>query len=217
MGDEAMRAFKFIRDPKAFEVVADETRRKMIYLLRVRDLTVSQIAEELQRTPQAIYNHIRKLLKTGMIEVAREERVDHFIEKYYRCAAEVFEFSYGRERAERYAEQHMAEALHALAQLGLSVKTDKEGISRLVGVLRRIDTIGARPDLEETIAQLEGVSFLGKQEIAKYTKFLFMTDRQFQEWLDLNQTFRQLLNSTASRPSGALPGRKKLAKKRLRR
>src|SRR5260370_21767724 len=98
-----MRAFKFIRDPKAFEVVADDTRRRMIYLLRLRDLTVSQVAEELQRTPQAIYNHIRKLLKTGMIEVAREERVDHFIEKYYRSTAEVFEFSYGRETAELYA------------------------------------------------------------------------------------------------------------------
>src|ERR1700745_587763 len=113
-----MRAFKYIRDPKAFEVVADETRRRIIYLLRARELTVSQIEEALNRTPQAIYVHIRKLVQTGMVEVAREERVGHFIETYYRSTAEVFEFSYGRERSERYAEQEVTEGLQALTKLG---------------------------------------------------------------------------------------------------
>jgi DNA-binding transcriptional ArsR family regulator len=199
----AMKAFKFIRDPKAFEIVADETRRKIIYLLRARDLTVSQIAEALQRTPQAIYTHVRKLLATGMIEVAREEKVDHFIETYYRSAAEVFEFSYGRERAERYAEQHMLEALQALAKLGLKVKVDKERVSRLVDVQRKIENIGASPELEETIAQLEGVGFLSKQEIAKYTKVLFMTEKQFREWIALQKEFRKLLKNLliTSRPN----------------
>jgi DNA-binding transcriptional ArsR family regulator len=197
-----MKAFKFIRDPRAFEIVADETRRKIIYLLRARDLTVSQIAEALQRTPQAIYTHIRKLLAAGMIEVAREERADHFIETYYRSAAEVFEFSYGREKAERYAEQHMVEALQALAKLGLTVNIDKEKVARLVEVQRRVETIGASPELEETIAQLEGVGLLSKQEIAKYTKILFMTERQFQEWIVLQKEFRKLLKSllTGGRP-----------------
>ena len=193
-----MRAFKYIRDPKAFEVVADETRRRIIYLLRARELTVSQIAEALNRTPQAIYVHIRKLVQTGMVEVAREERAGHFIETDYRSTAEVFEFSYGRERSERYAEQEVTEGLQALTKLGLRVRLDKERVSELVEVLRKIDTIGADPMLEETVAQLEGVGFMGKQKVAMYTKFLFMTDKQFKEWLNLYQRFRTLLSETVT-------------------
>ena len=75
--------------------MADDTRRRVIYLLRAKEMTVSQIASELQKTPQGIYHHIRKLLDAGMVEVAKEERVDHFIETYYRATAEVFEFIHG--------------------------------------------------------------------------------------------------------------------------
>ena len=81
-----MKAFKLIKDPNAFQLLGDETRRRIIYLLRAKEMTVSQIAGELNLTPQAIYHHIRKLRDAGMVEVAREERVDHYIETYYRAA-----------------------------------------------------------------------------------------------------------------------------------
>lgn len=90
-----MRAFKYIRDPRAFELLADETRRKIIYLLRAKEMTVSQLAADLHVTTQAVYHQIKKLLELELVEVAREERVDHFIETYYRAAAEVFEFHHG--------------------------------------------------------------------------------------------------------------------------
>ena len=90
-----MQAFKFVKDPEAWELMADDTRRRVVYLLRAKEMTVSQIAEQLQKTPQAIYHPIRKLLDKELVEVAKEERVDHFIETYYRAAAEVFEFVHG--------------------------------------------------------------------------------------------------------------------------
>src|SRR5207253_1996382 len=71
------KAFKLITDPDAFQLLGDETRRRIIYLLRAKEMTVSQIAGELNLTPQAIYHHIRKLRDAGMVEVAREQRVDH--------------------------------------------------------------------------------------------------------------------------------------------
>src|SRR2546425_4507968 len=82
-----MKAFKVIRDPEAFQLLGDETRRRVVYLLRAKEMTVSQIAAELNLTPQAIYHHIRKLKEAGIVEIAREERVDHFIETYYRASA----------------------------------------------------------------------------------------------------------------------------------
>ena len=98
-----MKAFKVIKDPEAFRLLADETRRRVIYLLRAKDMTVSQIAAELNLTPQAIYHHIRKMRDTGLVEVAREERVDHFIETYYRATAEIFNFSHGEGMPQAFA------------------------------------------------------------------------------------------------------------------
>src|SRR5713226_5202149 len=73
-----MKAFKLITDPQAFQLLGDETRRRVIYLLRAKEMTVSQIAGELNLTPQAIYHHIRKLRDAGMVEVALLARdLDH--------------------------------------------------------------------------------------------------------------------------------------------
>ena len=114
-----MRSFKVIRDPEAFQLLADETRRRIIYLLRVKEMTVAQIAEELKLTPQAIYHHIRKLKDADMVEVAREERVDHFIETYYQATAEMFNLAHGEAGSAKVMEQEVREALEALvADLG---------------------------------------------------------------------------------------------------
>ena len=86
-----MKAFKVIKGgADAFQLLADETRRRIIYLLRAKEHTVSQMAAELELTPQAIYHHIRKLRDADLVEVSREERIDHFIETYFRATAEVF-------------------------------------------------------------------------------------------------------------------------------
>src|SRR5207249_2735309 len=84
---------------------------RIIYLLRAKEMTVSQIAGELNLTPQAIYHHIRKLRDAGMVEVAREERVDHFIETYYRATAEIFNMSHGSGTSSAYHEEKAAESL----------------------------------------------------------------------------------------------------------
>ena len=119
-----MKAFQVIKDPEAIELLGDETRRRVIYLLRAREWTISQMAEELGMTPPAIYHHIKKLLAAGMVEVAKEERVENFIEIYYRATAEVFEFSYGTGKSQEYAEQRLKEALQSLDKLGINVRID---------------------------------------------------------------------------------------------
>ena len=62
---------RIIRNPEAVQLVADETRRKIIFLLRIREMNVSQIAKELNLTPQAVYHHIRRLVNCQLIEVVR--------------------------------------------------------------------------------------------------------------------------------------------------
>jgi DNA-binding transcriptional ArsR family regulator len=199
-----MKAFQVIRDPDAIELLGDETRRRVIYLLRARERTISQIAEELGMTPPAIYHHIKKLLAAGMVEVAKEERIENFIEIYYRATAEVFEFSYGTGKTDEYLEQRLKEALQSLDKLGINVSADPETISKIVAVQKELEDVGSRPELEEKASKLEGVDFIGKQEITRYAKMIAMTDQEWKQWFALNQEFRELLKKLQTRPGAPL-------------
>lgn len=190
-----MKAFKLIKDPEAFQLLADETRRKIIYLLRAKEMTVSQISAELGLTPQAIYHHIRKMRDAGMVEVAKEERIDHFIETYFRATAEMFNLSHGEGTSTAYMEQKAAETLQALSKIGLRVRTDPEVVTRLVELDKRMEQIGAKQDWSEKIASLEDVDFFVKQEVAHVGKLFTMSDKEFNEYLDLIREQRRLLRS----------------------
>ncbi len=188
-----MKAFQVIKDPDAIELLGDETRRRVIYLLRARELTISQMAEELGLTPPAIYHHIKRLLGARMVEVSKEERIENFIEIYYRATAEVFEFSYGTGKTPEYQEQRTKESLEALQKLGIKVKIDPETVSKLVEVQKRLEELGSNPALDEKVASLEGIDFLGKQEIKSYARMVAMTEQQWQEWFRLYREFSRLL------------------------
>ncbi len=195
-----MRTFKFIRDPNAFELMADDTRRRVVYLLRAKEMTVGQIHHELQLTPQAIYHHIRKLLDAGLVEVAKEERVGHFIETYYRATAEVFEFIHGEGGSEKYGEQRTRDALQAMNQLGINADVDDEIIAKMMKIAKQKDKLALTPEMEERIQALEGVDFIGKQQIADYVNLLVMSDKQFEEWLNFERSRRNLLKSAVAQP-----------------
>lgn len=195
-----MKAFKFIRNPKAFEVLADETRRKMIYILRAKDRTVSQLADELGKTPQAIYHQIKILLDMGLVEVAKEERVEHFIETYYRATAEVFEVVHGEQPAgER--EKQFREALEVLTRLGINVNTDEDTLRRMVKIEERMSDRGLSQDLEEKISQLDDAGFFTRQHAAKAAQLATMTDKQFEEMLADERQLRELLTSSRVKPA----------------
>ena len=192
-----IRSFKYITDPKALDAVADETRRKLIYLLRAKEHTVSQLAEALGKTPQAIYHQIRKLTAAGLVEVAREERVGHFIEAYYRATAEVFAFRHGepsaKQGAGRGVSNHAAVGLKALPRLGIQVNLDKDSVDRMSKLHARIAAHEDDPALEERIMSLEDVDFLSKQHAYSLAKYATMTDKQFQDMLADMEELRKLL------------------------
>ncbi|TLZ53114.1 MAG: winged helix-turn-helix transcriptional regulator [Methanobacteriota archaeon] len=194
-----MRGSKVIKDPKAFTLIGDETRRKVIYLLRAKEMTVSQIAAELNLTPQAIYHHIAKLKEAGMVEVAREERVDHFIETYYRATAEIFQFSYGTgPGGKEYAEKEAREALMALPQLGFTTEWDDATVQRLVKLQVRMEELGTDPTLEDQVQELENVGFLTKQHVSKFLHLLAMSDAEFEEYLKLHREMRDAVRTTVT-------------------
>lgn len=195
-----MRAFKVISNPEAFQLMADETRRQIVYLLRVKERTVSQLAAELDRTPQAVYHHIRKLKEADMVEIAREVRVDHFIETYYRASAELFHFAHGEGSAPAADEARTREVLEALGKVGVKVRTDADTVKRIVELEKRIESAGRRPEFDEKVAVLADVDFLAKQGVYQYGKLLNMTNEEYEEFLKLLRELRKLLRAKLEEP-----------------
>jgi DNA-binding transcriptional ArsR family regulator len=191
-----MRAFKVIKGgPEIFQVLADQTRRRIIYLLRAKEMTVSQIADELDLTPQAIYHNIRKLKDCGMVEVGREERVDHFIETYYRASAEIFYLEHGEAETKEVAEKRTLEALQSLSRIGLKVRTDPDVVAKVVEVERRSEQLGAKSELTDKIAGLEDIDFLTRQSLVYFVKMLTMSDADFTEYTRLQKELRKMLQT----------------------
>ena len=191
-----MKAIKTIKDPEAFKLLADETRRKIIFLLRVKEMTVSQIAAELNITPQAIYHHIKKLLKGEMIEVSKEVRVDHLIESYYRTTAETFFCSVGKTPSgAKAAKEQMKTALNALNNLGFEIEFNDTKISQLVDVKSELEECCGSEKFEEKISELDDVDFLTKQEVREYAETLAMSDEEFNKQQEIRKEFRELLLS----------------------
>jgi len=192
-----MRTFKSIRDPAGYEAMVDKTRRRIIFMLRARDMTVSQLAESLGKTPQAIYHQINILREVGMVEVAREERVRHFIEAYYRATAEVFLFQDG-DVSQAKSEQIWSEALVALSKVGMRVRTDNEFVHNIAKANAAIANCGPATDLEEKLARLEESVPLTNTRALGLARLALMSNKQFGEYMASWQELRELVSSGVS-------------------
>jgi DNA-binding transcriptional ArsR family regulator len=191
-----MRAVKTISDPEAFKIAADETRRKMLFLMRAKEMTVSQIAQELNLTPQTVYFHIKKLVEADMVEVSREVRIDHLIESYYQATAEVFHFTVGRTTNSKETLMETIESvLNALKRIGFKVEYDKKTVNQLAGLQMKLQDCCGAKEYEEEIEKLEDVDFFVKQELQEYVSILSMSDEEMKKEDQIKKEFRKLLRS----------------------
>jgi predicted transcriptional regulator len=191
-----MKSLKIISDPEAFQLLGDETRRKIVFLLRVKEMTVSQISAELNVTPQAVYHHIKKLQTAEMIEVAREERVGHLIESFYRTTAEVFICSVGNASSNpEFAKEQMKNVLNALQRLGFNLKYDEDKVSQLVDLQRDLQECCGAQKFEEALSELNDVDFVTKQMVLEYAELLSSSKKEFNEQQELKKKFKDLLIS----------------------
>ena len=174
-----MKSVKRISDPEAFKLFADETRRKIVFLLRVKEMTVSQIAEEIDITPQTVYHHIRKLIEGGMVEVAREVRVDHLIESYYRSTAEAFEFTVGRSsHGEKARKEQVEGALAALKKIGFKTQYDEKTVSKIAKLQMEMSEFLNSEKNDEALAKLDDVDPLTRMEAQEYASILSASDEE---------------------------------------
>ena len=201
-----MKSMMVIREPKAFQLLADETRRKILYLLRVKEMTVNQIAEQLGVTSQAIYHHIKKLVKGNMVEVVREERVGHLIESYYRATAEDFLLTHGKMSPQslhdrKLAEEQVTTVLNALNKLGFKLEFDEDKISQLVDVRAQLgeSSVECKQKYEDKIWNMDDLNFLTKMIASDFAGTLLMSDEEFARKMETGKKYRALLRSLVKR------------------
>jgi DNA-binding transcriptional ArsR family regulator len=191
-----MKAIKTINDPDAFKLLADQTRRKIIFLLRTKEMAASQIARELKITPQTVYHHIKKLVKGGMVEVTREERVDHLIESYYQATAELFHFTCGKTiHSKALLRETIETMLKNLKKIGFNLEYTQENVDTLTELrLAQQDCCGFK-NYEEEVSKLENLDPLTKQNVQEYAGMLSTSDEELANQDKLRERFRELLKS----------------------
>jgi len=157
---------------------------------------VSQIAEGLDLTPQAVYHHIKKLIDGEMVEVTREERVDHLIESYYRATAESFHIVVGKTPSgKEVAKEQMEAILKALKKLGFKIEFDEKTVRQLSNLEVELESCCEAEAYEDAIAELEDVDYLTKIYIEDYAHLLAMTDEEFAKQQTIEKKFRESLRS----------------------
>ena len=100
-----------------------------------------------------------------------------------------------------FAEEKTRETLKAMSKIGLNVRTDPEVVSRIVELGKKMEQLGEKGELSDSIASLEDVDFFVKQEVAHLAKLLTITDKEFTEYLSLEREYRKLVRSLLEEPT----------------
>lgn len=194
-----MKERKAIKDPGAIQLLADETRMKMIYLLRAKEMTVSQIAAELGLTPQTIYHHIKRLKEADMVEVSREERVEHLVESYYRATAGMFFFTDGSCSEDLGNRERVQSALNTLSSLGFGIDPDEKQVSSVLKLAESIRHSRRNPEIVGKLFDLDSVDPSDVDALAEFAMMMKMNDREFEKYLETQRTLREWLLSRSGK------------------
>ncbi len=124
-----MKEIEIVDDPEIIKIIVEETRSKILKLLRFRDMTISEIASILNKDVSTIFRHMKKLEKAGIVKVTGERRVHNIPEKVYGrtirtiiLAPEAYEKS---AVYKRFREKAYSEIKEALLEMGYVVEDDK--------------------------------------------------------------------------------------------
>lgn len=79
-----------LRKEEELRAVADDTRRKILRLLRERAASTTELAEALEQPKGTVAHHVKVLEDTGLIRVVHTRKVRAMTEKYYARVARLY-------------------------------------------------------------------------------------------------------------------------------
>lgn len=136
-----MKDILVIRDSNVAKLLADRTRCQILALLRVKDMSVNQLAKVLGKPVSSISHHVKCLRSAGLVELAGERRRGNLIERFYRAAARHYVVSYALRYEEGLLEDHVKTAVEktaaALESFGYKA-VDKRKVAKLLDEFMRL-------------------------------------------------------------------------------
>jgi len=187
----------------AFKLLEDETRRRVVFMLRDSPMTVKEIADQLGLTPQNIYHHMNRLQDAGVVELSYERRNGHMIESYYSVPADTF--IYSDDVIEEKPVNRFMNVLFGLKEMGVPIESGKENALRLEELDRRYQSMLSSPpnryEVCETCSfsgffmKLGPMNPLQLNKILWYGNLIRMSDEEFQEYLERIGEIRGFLRS----------------------
>jgi len=137
-----------VTDPKVIRVGIEDTRLKILSLLKFNDLTVAQIAEVIGKDESTVYRHIEKLVHACYVEIAGERTIHHIPERIYKRTAKVFILSpdelpdaEGRDILKERRRDQLRAALRIVSQIGHKIEDKKSTEESLLKLFSEIDAM----------------------------------------------------------------------------
>lgn len=188
---------------EAFKLMEDETRRRIVFMLRDEPLSVKQISERLGLTPQNIYHHMNKLQDADIVELNYERKKGHLIESYYTTTAENFIFS--DDKIPELPTQSFVDILNGLNELGFQVDVSLENAVILEELHSEYsDTVEIENQLPDLCRMCSFSGFFMKfgpmnpyllNRLYMYASLIKMSDSEFQGSMEKLRKIRNFLKS----------------------
>lgn len=123
-----------IKDPEVAKLLADETRRQILNLLRKNENSATDLAKALGKNHSSIVHHLNTLLEAGLIKVVREEKVRNMIQPYYVTVAHNLHVAYSLTEALSqdpdyiaWQEDFIEKLLQSLEAYNLDIPENRKG------------------------------------------------------------------------------------------
>lgn len=145
---------KVVRDPQAVKTAIEDTRSNILSLLRVNDMTISQLAESLDKDQSTIYRHIKKLEEYGYLETVGEKKTHHIPEKLWGRTASVFLLN--------------PSSIDTGQPSEMMVEWEREKAARILDLLDIMGyDIGEEDELEDLVEELSEIFIDLKEKVTK--------------------------------------------------
>ncbi|MFW6041055.1 MAG: ArsR family transcriptional regulator [Thermoplasmatota archaeon] len=156
---------RILRDQDTIKLILERNRYKILSLLKSEDMTISQIAEAMNKDRTSIYRHLKKLEKVGMIEQKGERILNYVPERIYGRTAEII-LPFPK-AVEPYSilnkkliwnENITSKLLHCLDEMGYDNECSKEMVDELNEFLKDVDDTILK-SLKERKEEVGGIDF----------------------------------------------------------
>ena len=159
-----MKEIEIVDDPDTIKIIVEETRSKILRLLRFRDMTISEMSSILNKNISTVFRHVKKLEKAGLIEIKGERKIHNVPEKMYgRKAKTILLAPESYERSsfiKRFTEKRAIAIKNALQEIGYVVPDD----GYIIDLMQYIDEI-TFTDLERLTRDMDWNNLRALKEI----------------------------------------------------